>query len=320
MPDRRGADAAEAGPVLPRPLPLGGVVGVCAPAGPVNARRLAAGLEGLRRAGLRPVLAPHLLHRQGHLGGDDRARAADLNALLADPAVDAVLCARGGYGAMRILPLLDLAAAASRPKPFVGYSDVTVLHLAFAAAGLVSFHGPVVEEGDQPAAETNRAALLRALTDGTPLGRLVPPPGAPRPRTLVPGRARGRLVGGNLSLLAATLGTAWEVDTRGALLLLEDVREEPYRVDRYLTQLWLAGKLQAAVGFVLGEFVDCAPSDGDGPGVADVLAERLVPLGKPAAADFCLGHGPVNLTVPLGVPAELDADEPALCFPEPALA
>lgn len=303
----------------PPPLAAGGVIGVCAPSGPVNAERLEAGLAWLRAAGFRPRLAPHLYARAAYLAGTDAERAADLRALLADPGVDAVVCARGGYGAMRLLPELDLGVARAAPKPLVGFSDITALHLAWAAAGLVSFHGPVLEDSASPDGAFNRQALVAALEGTAWPGQLPTPPDIPAPCTLHDGVVRGRLVGGNLSLIVALLGTPYALNTRGAVLLLEDVHEPPYRLDRYLTQLWLAGKLQAAAGFVIGELVGCE-AEGDGPDALTVLADRLTPLGKPCAAGFCLGHGRYRLTVPLGVAVELDAGRPALTILESGLA
>jgi len=290
----------------PPPLAAGAVVGVTAPSGPVQPERLAAGLAVLREAGLEVALAPGLLDRRHFLAGEDRSRVRDLNAMLADPGIAAVLCARGGYGAMRILPACDLAPLRRRPKAVVGFSDVTALHLAFATAALVSFHGPMVECPPGGPPEPNLAGLLRALTHRGPLGPLPLPAAGPRPVTLCPGRAAGPIVGGNLTLVTATLGTPWELDTSEGLLLLEDTGEAPYRLDRHLTQLWLAGKLQAAAGFLIGELVDCAGPAG-GPTALEVFAERLLPLGRPVLAGLPFGHGALRLTVPLGVLAEMDA-------------
>jgi muramoyltetrapeptide carboxypeptidase len=277
----------------------------------VDAVRLSNGLHVLREEGLEVVLAPGLLERLGFLAGDDAVRLSGLQGLLDDPGIDAVLCARGGYGAMRILPGLRLEALCRRPKALVGFSDVTALHLALAAAGLVSFHGPLVECGERPEAEANLRAMV-ALLRGAPAGTLLV--GADVPRVLHPGRARGRLAGGNLSLLAATVGTPWEVCADGAILLLEDVAEPPYRLDRYLTQLALAGRLRAAAGFLVGELVDCGP----GGEALDVIASHLAPLGRPCLAGLPLGHGSRKATVPLGALVELDADAGTVTLCEPA--
>lgn len=301
----------------PPAVPLGGVIGVAAPAGPVRAADAAVGLAALRTAGFEVVLAPGLLERHGYLAGPDEARGADLMALLLDPAVDAVVCARGGYGAMRTLAHCDLRPLRRRPKALVGFSDITALHLALSAQGLISFHGPMVTVPEDGFLQANLDSLVRALTQRSPLGDLPLPAGGPRPVPLWPGRARGRLTGGNLTLVAASLGTPWEIQTDGCILLLEDTGESPYRLDRYLTQLWLAGKLQGAEGFVIGELTDC----GEGPPAPlDVFAERLGPLRKPVLAGLPLGHGRFRLTVPLGVEVEVDADRAILRCLQPALA
>lgn len=303
--------------IRPPALGPGATVGVAAPSGAVRPERLAAGLASLRAAGLNPVLSPACLARRHYLAGGDGERAAALSALLADPDIDGVLLARGGYGAMRLLPLLDLEPLRRRPKAVVGFSDATALHLALGACGLVSFHGPMVESGPAGMPPTDLEGLLWAVGRHAPPGRLPLPPGA-APVALHPGRATGRLVGGNLTLLAATLGTPWEVETTGCLLLLEDVGESPYRLDRSLTQLWLAGKLQAAAGFLLGELVGCAGGPGD-PAPLQVFAERLRPLGRPCLAELPLGHGARRLTLPLGAMAELDAAAGEVRLTEPAV-
>ncbi len=305
--------------VRPRAVPRGGVLGVCAPSGPVQAERLVTGLDGLRAIGFDVALAPGLLEREGFLAGTDAVRARDMAAFLRDPGIDGLVCARGGYGAMRILPLLDDESWAARAKPLVGFSDITALHQLLACQGVVSFHGTVLEspEGGQPA--PNLATLASALTSLAPLGAMAWPADGPTPVCLYPGRASGPLVGGNLSLLAATMGTPWELRCEGCLLLLEDVGEPPYTIDRYLTQLALGGHLGAAAGFVVGELVDCGRPE-DAPTAREVVAERLASLGKPCLANLPLGHGRYKLTVPLGVRAELDATAGSLTFVEPALA
>ncbi len=293
--------------VKPPALRPGAVVGVTAPSGPVRADRLVAGISCLRAAGFEIALAPHCLARQPFLAGPDPVRVADFNGMLRDPGIDAVIVARGGYGAMRILPCCDWSPLRRRPKAVVGFSDATALHVGMASAGLVSFHGPVVEAGPEGMPPADLAGLVRALCGRGPLGLLTLPSEADRPVVLHPGRAAGRLLGGNLTLLAATTGTPWELDTTGCLLLLEDVGESPYRLDRCLTQLRLAGKLQAAAGFLIGELIACEGPPGS-PSPLEVVAERLVPLGKPCLANLPLGHGRLHLTLPLGVQGLLDAD------------
>ncbi|AJP04651.1 peptidase U61 [Streptomyces cyaneogriseus subsp. noncyanogenus] len=300
----------------PARLAPGARVAVVAPSGPVPEERLQAGLDVLRGWDLDPVVAPHVLDRHGtfgYLAGADADRAADLERAWCDPSVDAVLCARGGYGAQRIAGLLDWEAMrAAGPKVFVGFSDITALHEAFATRlGLVTLHGPMAAGVDflknGRAQEHLRATLFAPETVTTLVSG-----GAP----LVPGRARGVTLGGCLSLLAAELGTPHaRPGARGGLLCLEDVGEEAYRLDRYLTQLLRAGWLDGVRGVLLGSWEGCEPRAGLRP----LLADRLGGLGVPVAEEFGFGHCAGALTVPFGVAAELDADAGTLTLAEPAL-
>lgn len=289
----------------------GATVGVCAPSGWVRADRIAAGIATLREAGLAVKVGASVHARMGYLAGGDRERAADLNAFLADPEVDLILAARGGFGASRILSLLDLAPLRARPKPIVGFSDITALHLAWARAGVPSVHGPVATDVSELPGLLER---LRRLA-----GPVAQPADGPEMRTVVSGRAEGVLVGGNLSLLAAACGTPWQLAAEGAILLVEDLRESPYRIDRMLTQLAQAGVLDGVVGAVVGELVGCdAPPPPDGeeavpqPSGYDVFAARFREIGIPCFAGLACGHGRRRLAIPLGLRARLDADACAL--------
>lgn len=292
------------GPLLrPPALRPGDAVAVVAPAGPVEPERLAQGVGLLESWGLRVSVMPHVSAAHlGHLAGRDTDRAADLRAAWTDPGIAAVLCARGGYGCQRTADLLDWAALArAAPKPLVGCSDVTELHRLFAARlGVATLHGPMVAT---PAfTEPRSAAHLRRVLFDPGSVRELP---LHRP-ALATGRAAGVLAGGNASLLASSLGGPGPVVPDGCLLLLEEVGEEPYRLDRLLTQLRRSGALGAAAGIVLGDFTDCGPP----AAVAEVLHDRLADLGVPVAAGLPAGHGRVQLTVPLGVRAELTAAGP----------
>ncbi|MFJ3669199.1 LD-carboxypeptidase [Streptomyces sp. NPDC090106] len=302
--------------VRPRRLAPGARVAVVAPSGPVPGERLLAGLDVLRGWGLDPVVAPHVLDRHpqfGYLAGTDADRAADLQDAWCDPAVDAVLCARGGYGTQRMADLLDWEAMrAAGPKVFVGFSDITALHEAFAVRlGLVTLHGPMAAGLDfvknARAQEHLRATLfapetVRVITSGG--------------RALVPGRARGVTLGGCLSLLAAELGGEHaRTSARGGLLCLEDVGEETYRLDRCLTQLLRAGRFDGVRGVLLGSWQDCGPYEK----VRPLLADRLGGLGVPVAEEFGFGHCEGASTIPFGVAAELDADAGTLTLDAPAL-
>ncbi|MEU1278090.1 LD-carboxypeptidase [Streptomyces sp. NPDC005805] len=307
-------------PALLRPPRLvpGDRVAVVAPSGPVPADRLDAGLDILRGWDLDPVVLPHVRDthsRLGYLAGDDTARARDLTDAWCDPAYAAVLCARGGYGAQRMVDLVDWdAVRAAPPKPLVGYSDITALHEAFAVrAGVATLHGPMCGTAvflkDTRTQEALRATLFAPETVRT----IEALPGA---RTLTPGRAAGVTLGGCLALLAADLATPHgRASARGGLLLLEDVGEEDYRVDRMLTQLLRAGWLEGVAGVLLGSWADCGPYED----FRAVLADRLGPLGVPVVEEFGFGHGDRSLTVPLGVRAVLDADARTLTVDQPAL-
>jgi len=309
----------------PRPVRPGATIGIVAPSGPVPADQLEAGLKRLHAWGYRTALGGAVLDRRGYLAGTDDERAADFNRLWADPAVEAVICARGGYGAMRVLERIDWDLIRRHPKFFCGFSDITALHLAMAReAGLVTFHGPMVAAFGA-AEEYNAAGLRRALQEPGPLGEIPwPDPGeegTPRPLTVRPGVAEGRLAGGNLSLIVSLLGTRWEPDFTGCIVLLEDLDEAPYRVDRMLTQLLLAGKLQRAAGILFGDSPTCWHGPPGRPSLTlpEVLDDLMAPLGVPVLYGFPCGHGPHRATLPLGVQVRLDADHATLAVLESAL-
>lgn len=295
-------------PVRLRP---GATVAVVAPSGPVidedRVRRGTAVLEGL---GFGVRFGSHARDADGYLAGTDGHRAADLVAALEDPQVDAVVALRGGYGALRTVQAIDptrlAALATAPPKPVVGFSDTTVLHAVLGRTpGWVTFHGPVLTSlgAAAPASApwTTASALRDALCEPAPLTVAATP--------VVPGRAGGVLLGGCLSLVASLLGTPWQLDLDGAVLLLEDVDEAPYAVDRLLTSLLAAGALDGVAAVVLGTFTAChARGPNPSPPVDEVLHERLATLGVPVLAGLPVGHGRDVLTLPLGVRATVDAD------------
>ncbi|MEU9478814.1 LD-carboxypeptidase [Streptomyces sp. NPDC048191] len=300
----------------PRRLAPGARVAVVATSGPVPEERLQAGLDVLRGWDLDPVVAPHVLDRHGEFGylaGRDADRAADFQNAWCDPSVAAVLCARGGYGAQRMTDLLDWdAMRAAGPKAFVGFSDVTVLHEAFATRlGLATLHGPMAA-GVDFVKNARAQEHLRATLFAPETVRTIASGGT----ALVPGRARGVTLGGCLCLLAAELGTPHaRPSAAGGLLCLEDVGEETYRLDRYLTQLLRAGWLEGVRGVLLGSWESCP----DYAEVRTLLADRLGGLGVPVVEEFGFGHCAGALTVPFGVAAELDADAGTLTLDAPAL-
>ncbi|RZF00867.1 LD-carboxypeptidase [Streptomyces albidoflavus] len=304
---------------LTRPARLapGARVAVVAPAGPVPEESLESGLDLLRGWALDPVVAPHVLDRHPafpYLAGEDADRAADLQNAWCDPSVDAVFCARGGYGCQRMTGLLDWEAMrAARPKPFVGYSDITALHEQFAVRlGVATLHAPMAATAGFLKNEAAREHLRATLFDPESVRVLTSATG----RVLVPGRARGVTLGGCVSLLAAELGVAHtRPSATGGLLLIEDIGEEAYRLDRILTQLLRARWLDGVRGVALGSWEECGPYEE----VRAVLRDRLGPLGVPVAEEFGFGHGEGALTMPFGLPAELDADAGTLTLDVPAL-
>lgn len=307
-----------------RALRPGDLIGVVAPAGPVPEEALVNGVNRLQALGFRVQVGASVLNRRGYLAGTDEERARDFNAMWADPAVAGILCARGGYGAMRILHQIDWTMVRARPKFFCGFSDITALHLAMEQrAGLVTFHGPMVAAFGEAVAY-NESGLWRAMTATEPLS-LVPWPepgeGAPVPLTIRSGVAEGRLAGGNLTLLCALMGTPWEPDLKGRLLMIEEVDEAPYRVDRMLQQLLLAGKLQGAAGILIGDSPSCmkGPEGRASLTLPEVLDDLLRPLGVPVLYGFPCGHTAFRATLPLGIRARLDAAKGSLTLLESAL-
>ena len=309
-------------PIRPPVLQAGDRVAVVAPAGPLQKIALEPGMELLASWGLEPVLGLSARTQHGYLAGNDDKRLTDLQRAFDDETIRGVFCVRGGYGVERIIDRLDLSGLRRDPKVVVGYSDITALHLLLRQRlDLVTFHGPVVarpwDDDDWTATQLRRAVLDRA-----PLGVLPHPPDYPPVETLVPGVVDAPLAGGNLTLVASSLGTPTAVQSRGCLLVLEDVHEPPYRVDHLLTQLRRADVLQEVAGVAVGECVRCdaGPDDPPSPAVRDVFAEVLVELGIPSVYGVACGHGARQLTLPLGVPARLDAAAGALTVLEPATA
>jgi muramoyltetrapeptide carboxypeptidase len=281
--------------------------------------------DTLAALGLAAVRGRHLLDRRGSLAGADRDRAADVMAMFTDPRVKAVLPVRGGWGCARILPYLDFEAIRRNPKVLVGYSDLTALLLAVhARTGLVVFHGPNgASEWNATSADWFTRVVLRgeAATFANPRDRGETLAQTEyRTKTIVPGVARGRLLGGNLSVLTALLGSPYLPDFRGAILFLEDVNEAPYRVDRMLTQLALAGVLGAVAGVVWGTCRDCDPDAGFGSlTIPDLLDDHVKPLGVPAWRGALVGHIDRQFTLPIGTEVEIDATAHTIRMLAPAV-
>jgi muramoyltetrapeptide carboxypeptidase len=303
-------------------------VALVAPAGPLLDRDDLTRAEALCRAlDYEPLLAPHAGARYGYLGGTDEQRLADLNAALRDPAVDAVWCIRGGYGLTRILGGVDFPALVRRPKAVIGFSDVTALLAGVTrCAGVVGFHGPNARTSMPGFSRRHFERVLSCAAPAGPLEPLPQPAGVLVARenrivTLQGGVAEGRLAGGNLSLLQCLIGTGFFPDLDGALLVLEDVGEDLYRVDRMLSHLRMAGALDRLAGVLVGRFSELQRGTGDGAlGFDEVLATYFGPLRIPVALGFPVGHIDDQWTLPLGIQARLDADTGEVSLLEPAVA
>ncbi len=275
------------------------------PSGPTRPERVARGVELLESWGLRVALAPDVYARHGFLAGTDAQRLADLNGALRDPGVRAVVCTRGGYGVQRIVDGLDLAAVRADPKIVVGFSDITALQLAlWRGTRLATVHGPGAAWLDERTGPASAESLRAALFTAKPVV-VARDPAAETAGVTVGGTAAGTLLGGNLCLLSASLGTPDFPDLTGAVLLLEEVQEPPYKIDRMLTHLRRAGVLRGLAGVAVGQFTGCA--DEWAVSIVDVLGERLGDLGVPVLGGLPIGHGMGQRTVPVGVPAILDA-------------
>jgi muramoyltetrapeptide carboxypeptidase len=314
--------------LCPRRLQAGSRVALVAPAGPLLERDDLTRAEALCRAlDYVPTLAPHAGGRHGYFAGTDDERLADLNAALADPDVDAVWCVRGGYGVTRILDRIDYDALARAPKAVIGFSDITALLAAVTAVtGLVTFHGPTARASMPAFSRWHFDRVLASPEPAGRLGRLPEPPDVlvpkePRIVTVRGGTAEGPLVGGNLTLLQCLVGTPYFPSFDGALLFLEDVGEDLYRIDRMLAHLRMIGALRQLAGVIVGQFTELKRSMSDGAcGFDEVLSDYFHPLGIPVAYGFPIGHVDRQWTLPLGVRARLDADAGEVELLEPAVA
>lgn len=289
----------------------GDTVGIVAPAGPFDPEKFAKGTTILESMGFRTFFDERIFREDGFLAGTDLERADQVNRLFVDPDIQAIVCARGGYGSMRILPFLDFKVIQKHPKIFMGFSDITaLLSVLHDRCGLVTFHGPVVTTLANAAEETI-AAMKTALISKTVL-ELTPE----KDIVLKKGKASGLVAGGNLTTLCHLVGTPYAPSFKGKVLFLEDVGEMPYRIDRMLTQMKLAGCFIGITGLILGTFKDCGHMDE----IVEIFDNIFKDADVPILAGFNIGHGTQNLTLPMGLGAMLDADKKRLLFHEPATA
>lgn len=308
--------------IKPKHLKPGDRIALIAPSSPVDEDKLLLAMESVRFLGLVPVFFPTAVMRHGYLSGSDEARAEDVNNAFADPDIDGIFCLRGGYGVTRILDRIDFKMIAKKPKLFLGYSDITGLHVALnQLCDLITLHGPMPSRG-----YLNLDPItLRSLTDNifstAPVG-LAPCIESEPIETINPGVAMGPIVGGNLSLLTATLGSPYEVDTKNKILFIEEVDEKDYKVDRGLTSLALAGKFEDCRGIILGTWADVGDPDIEPEKnltLHQIFDEVVKPFGKPTINNFRAGHIYPQITIPMGAKTRLDATNGTVAFLEAAV-
>ena len=304
----------------PKILREGDTIGIISPSTRPDQNYLEKGVQWLEAKGFRVEMGNHVLDRRGYLAGYDQDRADDLMRMFERKDIDAIWCAQGGYGSMRVLKYLDFTVVKENPKIFIGYSDITSFHAAFYRYGnLVTFHGPLVaHELGRDFTEYTKDSVLRTIMSAEAPIEIKNPPLWPKSLTLHPGKAEGPVVGGNLSLIASLMGTPFELDFDGCIVFLEDVSEAPYRIDRMLSQLLLAGKFDKAAGIIIGECTDCVPAESDQPTLSleEVFTELLTPLQIPSFYGLTIGHGRHKAMIPFGVQGQMNADDTALTLLE----
>jgi len=315
-------------PNKPDRLNYGDTIGIIAPASaPPDPKNIDRSVAAVERLGFKPKLAPNARKRWGFLAGSDRDRASDLMKMFAERNVKAIICVRGGYGTSRLLPLLDYRTIRANPKIFIGYSDVTSLHCAFLVkSNLVSFHGPMLNSDfikpDLP--DFTLVSFLKTLMQASAPGSISEGYKMKTVTILRHGIVSGPLIGGNITLLCAALGTPYQPSFKNRILFFEDLDEVPYRFDRMLTQLLNAGLLQQVAGIAIGINANCHDPKAKGAKeyrqtLEDVFRERLLPLKIPMVAGLPFGHIPLNATLPVGVRVTLDALRGDLTIDEPAV-
>lgn len=295
--------------MIAKRLEFGDTIGIIAPASPEKEdETVKKGIDFIKSLNFNVKVGKHIYDRYGYLAGKDKDRAEDLMDMFLDPEVKMVLCCRGGYGTMRMLNYVDFDEIKKHPKIFAGFSDITtLLNQIYQRCKIVTFHSPMATSNLKD--EATLKSFLFSIMSGTSSYTIKNPEGYPI-KCPVKGTAEGTLVGGNLSLIAATMGTKYEIDTENKILFLEDVGEEPYSIDRMLTQLELAGKLQECQGFILGQYKNCTlPHYERSLTLDQIFEEKILSLNKPTLKDFSSGHSYPKLTLPIGAKVKLDCNK-----------
>ncbi len=295
--------------IKPSRLKMGDTIGVLSPASPVNRRKLNLGILKLKKLGFKVFLDRNVLAKRGFLAGEDKLRADAINSMFADPKIKAILSARGGYGTLRILDLLDYNLIKKNPKILVGFSDITALHLAlYKKCNLVTFHGPMVGSDFSKLSEYNKNYFLKAVSQTKPIGKIQNSKKIGNWKVITPGKASGKISGGNLTLICRLLGTQYKPDFNGKILFLEDINSEPYQIDSLLAQLQLTGVLDRAQGVILGEFYDFRPGKGESSrgALREVFEDYFKHRPYPVIYPVSCGHGKDKITIPLGVKVSID--------------
>lgn len=302
--------------MLPKKIQFGDTIGIISPASPQEYEEIRKGVSFLKSLGFKIKKGNHIYAKLGYLAGSDEARAQDLMDMFLDKEVDMILCIRGGYGCMRILPLLDYNIIKNNPKIFMGFSDITAILNTFSSqCNLITFHGPMTTSNLND--KETLKSFLDTISKGYEPYKIYNPGNMPI-QCINDGITKGKIVGGNLCLISSTLGTPYEIDTKNNILFIEDVGEKPYAIDRMLTQLYLSGKLSECSGFILGQFTDCQlPNYERSLTLMEIFKDRLLSLNKPTILNFMSGHDYPKITLPIGVTARISSCTPFIEILEP---
>lgn len=296
-------------PILPKALKREGTIGLVAPAGPIPPSKFFAGVKKLERDGFRVFYRKDILSKRGHLAGTDERRADELHEMALNAKVDAILCVRGGFGSSRLIPHLKPRILKAHPKIFLGFSDITTLHVFFQKLGIATFHGPSLSMLSVPSIQNH---FFKDVQDIFVKGRPVRILGRSFTKVIRPGSASGRVIGGNLQVISHTIGTDYEIDTDGAILLIEEVNEAPYRLDRLITHLKLAQKLKHLKGLIIGEITYDPPQPIRPKEILNVFQDHFSNAPYPVLFHFPFGHGRYNPIIPLGVEGKINTKDSSL--------